>query len=116
MKFTNGTWDLKEGIKVYPAIEVSKVTHLPPGQGTDQVGAQHHITDLRHSLKGEEGFDSRSRALRALCTTRHVRHRGDTLNKPTINVELSSPGSSGISDVLEFRASHFKVRVISDIL
>ncbi|KAF8578188.1 glycoside hydrolase family 31 protein [Ramaria rubella] len=88
MKFTNGTWDVKEGIKVYPATEVSKLTILPPNQATD-------------------GSNSCSETLRALCTTRHIRHRGDTLNKPTITVELSSPGLAGLADVLELKASHF---------
>ncbi len=42
--------------------------------------------------------------IRALCTIRHVKDRGDTLNKPTITVSLSSP-SPGI---LACSATHFK--------
>ncbi|KIJ45348.1 hypothetical protein M422DRAFT_46808 [Sphaerobolus stellatus SS14] len=90
MKFTNGTWDLKEGIKVFPATEVSKLSTLPALGDADTQN------------------DNRSQALRALCTTRHIRQRGDTLNKPTITIELSSPGESGLTDVIELRAHHFK--------
>jgi hypothetical protein len=58
---------------------------------------------------GKEPFESHSVGLKALCTTRHIKHRGDTLNKPTITVELSSPDTQGLRDVLELKATHFKV-------
>ncbi|GJJ10876.1 hypothetical protein Clacol_005104 [Clathrus columnatus] len=95
MRFTNGTWDVKEGIKINSAVEVSKLTVLEAQQS------------------GVGGLDSKSKALRALCTTRHVRHRGDTLNKPTITVEVASPGASGCKDVLELRAYHFRGKPVS---
>jgi hypothetical protein len=44
-------------------------------------------------------------SLRAVAATRHFRHRGDILNKPTITIDLSSPSK----DVVEFSASHFLV-------
>ncbi|EIN12487.1 sugar hydrolase [Punctularia strigosozonata HHB-11173 SS5] len=72
MKFSNGTWDVKEGIDWRPAVEVSKLTVTPE-------------------------------SLRALTTTRHIRHRGDTLNKPTITVTLTSP----LEGVVELTATHF---------
>ncbi|KZT35382.1 hypothetical protein SISSUDRAFT_1064529 [Sistotremastrum suecicum HHB10207 ss-3] len=92
MRFTNGTWDVKDGIKISPAAEVYKVTVLPSV----------HNDQNRN--------ESHSEGLRAVCTTRHIRHRGDTLNKPTITLELSSPGAKGTEDILELRASHFLAR------
>lgn len=32
MRFTNGTWDVKEGIKINAAVEVSKLTILEAQQ------------------------------------------------------------------------------------
>jgi alpha-D-xyloside xylohydrolase len=43
-------------------------------------------------------------SIRALCTIRHVRDRGDTLNKPTIAVSLSSP----YPGIVAASATHFK--------
>jgi alpha-D-xyloside xylohydrolase len=43
-------------------------------------------------------------SIRALCTIRHVRDRGDTLNKPTITVSISSP----CAGVVAASATHFK--------
>jgi len=60
MKFTYGIWFDRENTSVYNAVEVDNVKFPQPG----------HI--------------------RALCTTRHVQERGDTLNQPTITVNLSS--------------------------
>jgi alpha-D-xyloside xylohydrolase len=60
-------------VHVHSAAEVARVTELPQG------------------------------GLRALCTTRHVRHRGDTLNKPTITVELTSPAAG----IIGVSARHF---------
>ncbi|KFY47943.1 hypothetical protein V495_01717 [Pseudogymnoascus sp. VKM F-4514 (FW-929)] len=74
MKFTNGIWFDREGASIYNAVETDDVTHPRPN----------HI--------------------RALCTTRHISSRGDTLNKPTITVQLSSP-SPGI---IAGSAYHFR--------
>lgn len=65
-----------------------------------------------YTFTGVDKLGDRSKALRALCTTRHIRHRGDTLNKPTVTVEISSPGLSGCSDVLELKAYHFQVSIV----
>lgn len=43
-------------------------------------------------------------SIRALCTIRHVEDRGDTLNKPTISVSLSSPAPG----IIAASATHFK--------
>ncbi|KAG4429961.1 hypothetical protein IFR05_014556 [Cadophora sp. M221] len=74
MKFTNGVWFDRENTKIYNAVEVGHITHPSSSE------------------------------IRALCTTRHVRDRGDTLNKPTITVALSSP-SPGI---IACTATHFR--------
>lgn len=74
MKFTNGIWFDREGVSIYNAVETNNVTHPRPGQ------------------------------IRALCTTRHISNRGDTLNKPTITVQVSSP----VPDIIEGSACHFR--------
>lgn len=74
MKFTNGVWFDREGNSIYNAVETSVVTH--PSQDV----------------------------IRALCTTRHISNRGDTLNKPTITINLSSP----IPDIISGSAYHFR--------
>ncbi|CZR50263.1 related to glucosidase II, alpha subunit [Phialocephala subalpina] len=74
MKFTNGIWFDREHTQIYNAVEVGGVTHL----------------------RGNE--------IRALCTTRHIRDRGDTLNKPTITVTLSSPAPN----IIACTATHFR--------
>lgn len=74
MKFTNGIWFDREHTQIYNAVEVSDVTYL----------------------HGNE--------IRALCTTRHIRDRGDTLNRPTITITLSSPASN----IIACTATHFR--------
>ncbi|KAK4144164.1 sugar hydrolase [Dichotomopilus funicola] len=74
MKFTHGYWFDREHTSIYNAVEVSHVTEPQPGQ------------------------------LRAVCTTRHVSNRGDTLNRPTITLSISAP-SSGI---IACSAWHFR--------
>jgi hypothetical protein len=72
MKFTNGIWFDREHTQIYNAVEVSDVTH------------------------------PRGNEIKVLCTTRHIRDRGDTLNKPTIT--LSSPASN----IIACTATHFR--------
>jgi alpha-D-xyloside xylohydrolase len=74
MRFTNGIWFDREDHSVYNAVEVGNVAYPE---------------------------DS---SIRALCTTRHVANRGDTLNKPTITVSLSST----CPDIIAATATHFK--------
>ncbi|KAI1818675.1 glycoside hydrolase family 31 protein [Poronia punctata] len=74
MKFTYGIFYDRENTSIYNAVEVGEVKEPKPG----------HI--------------------RALCTTRHVRERGDTLNKPTLTVNLSSP----LPNVVAGTVWHFK--------
>jgi alpha-D-xyloside xylohydrolase len=74
MKFTNGIWFDREHTQIYNAVEVSDVTH------------------------------PRGNEIKALCTTRHIRDRGDTLNKPTITITLSSPASN----IIACTATHFR--------
>ncbi|KAI8622923.1 glycoside hydrolase family 31 protein [Xylariaceae sp. FL1651] len=76
MKFTYGIWFDRENTSIYNAVEVGDVKYPQPG----------HV--------------------RALCTTRHVRERGDTLNKPTITVNLSSPAPNVVAGaVWHFRGA-----------
>ena len=74
MKFTNGIWFDREHTQIFHAVEVGDVTYPRPDE------------------------------IRALCTIRHVRDRGDTLNKPTITVELSSPAPN----IISCTATHFR--------
>jgi alpha-D-xyloside xylohydrolase len=73
MKFTNGIWFDREHTQIYNAVEVGDVTH------------------------------PRGNEIRALCTTRHIIDRGDTLNKPTITVTLASPAPN----IIACTATHF---------
>jgi alpha-D-xyloside xylohydrolase len=75
MKFTHGVWFDREHTQIYNAVEVDSVT----------------------SPTSEPG------SIRALCTTKHVAHRGDTLNHPTITLKLSSPAP----DVVAGTVWHF---------
>ncbi|KAK4031647.1 sugar hydrolase [Parachaetomium inaequale] len=67
MKFTHGYWFDRDHTSIYNAVEVAEVTEPQPGQ------------------------------LRALCATRHVSNRGDTLNRPTITLNISAAASGIIS-------------------
>ncbi|KAK7398744.1 31 glycoside hydrolase [Neonectria punicea] len=73
MKFTHGIWFDREHTSIHNAVEVAQTTEPNPGE------------------------------LRALCTTTHIRHRGDTLNHPTITLSLSSPAEG----VVACSAVHF---------
>lgn len=60
--------------------------------------------DLRPAVEVSK-LTIRKEGIRVVAATKHFRHRGDTLNKATITVDLSSP----MKDVVEFSASHFLV-------
>ncbi|GJJ08080.1 hypothetical protein Clacol_002287 [Clathrus columnatus] len=107
MRFTDGTWDVKEGIKIHSAVEVSKLTVLE-AQQSGVVLLFLSLILFRTAL-GVDGLDGRSKTLRALRTKRHIRRRGDILNQPTITIEVASPGASDCKDVSELRAYHFRV-------
>lgn len=74
MRFTHGIWETREHTTLYDAVEVASVSSPSPSK------------------------------LRALCATRHVKHRGNTLNRATITVELDAvaPG------IIACSATHFK--------
>jgi alpha-D-xyloside xylohydrolase len=74
MKFTHGIWFNKEDTTIHNAVEVYRVTYPKPGE------------------------------IQALCTTRHIASRGDTLNKPTITLSLSSP----LPNIVRGEAWHFR--------
>jgi alpha-D-xyloside xylohydrolase len=74
MKFTHGIWFDREHTHIHNAVEVAEVTEPRPGQ------------------------------LKALCTTRHVAQRGDTLNRPTITLSIEAAGP----DVIACSAVHFR--------
>ncbi|KAF8064081.1 family 31 glycoside hydrolase [Lyophyllum atratum] len=48
--------------------------------------------------------EAREQSIRCVATSKHVNHRGDTLNTPTITVECSSP----LPDILLLTAYHWK--------
>lgn len=74
MRFTHGIWEAREHTVLYDAVETANVSQPTANK------------------------------LKALCATRHVRHRGNTLNRPTITVELEvvAPG------IIACSATHFK--------
>jgi alpha-D-xyloside xylohydrolase len=74
MRFTHGIWETREHHTLYDAVEVASVSTPSANK------------------------------LRALCATRHVKHRGNTLNRATITVELENvaPG------IIACSATHFK--------
>ncbi|KAF8889017.1 glycosyl hydrolases family 31-domain-containing protein [Infundibulicybe gibba] len=64
-----------------------------------------HIDWATESIKAE----AKETSIRCIATTKHVNHRGDTLNTPTITFECSSPAS----DTLLLKASHWKAQTKS---
>ncbi|KAG5767740.1 hypothetical protein H9Q72_004504 [Fusarium xylarioides] len=74
MNFIHGIWEDRRDTLIYSATEVARVSQL----GTTSI--------------------------KVLCVTRHVVHRGDTLNRPTITLNMSAAGPGIISCV----ATHFK--------
>src|SRR4051812_4714053 len=74
MKFTHGVWFNQENCTIHNAVEVTDITTASPGE------------------------------LRALCTVKHVAHRGDTLNKPTITLQVAGPAP----DIISCKAGHFR--------
>jgi alpha-D-xyloside xylohydrolase len=72
MKFTDGTWMMRPGVRAaYPA----------------------------------EVFEAQAKdgVLELLAPTRHIKHRGDTLEGPVLTVRVSSP----LADVIRVRVRHF---------
>jgi alpha-D-xyloside xylohydrolase len=80
MKFTHGIWFDKEDVAIYNATEVNRISHPKPGE------------------------------IQALCTTRPVKSRGDTLNKPTITVNLSAQSPN----IIRGEAWHFRAASNND--
>ncbi|PQE07332.1 glycoside hydrolase family 31 protein [Rutstroemia sp. NJR-2017a WRK4] len=74
MKFTHGVWFKQENCTIHNAVEITDITIPSPG------------------------------VLRALCTIQHVAHRGDTLNKPTITLQVTAPAR----DIISCKAEHFR--------
>jgi alpha-D-xyloside xylohydrolase len=74
MRFTHGIWETREHTTLYDAVEVASVSTPSPNK------------------------------LRALCATRHIKHRGNTLNRATITVEFETvaPG------IIACSATHFR--------
>ncbi|KZV69553.1 glycoside hydrolase family 31 protein [Peniophora sp. CONT] len=69
-------------------------------KGMWQVGEDTAINWATEVVKAEASESS----IRAVTTTRHIYHRGDTLNTPTVTVECSSP----LPDTLLLTAYHWK--------
>ncbi|WP_274651919.1 alpha-xylosidase [Paenibacillus humicola] len=71
MKFTDGYWMLKDGIRISHPVEIRDLT-----------------------------ADEQQLSVHAAC--KNIRTKGDTLNAPLLNVELSSP----FADVIKVRWTH----------
>lgn len=89
MKFDEGVWDGREDIDVINAVEVFSYST--------------HLDDTSTSIKNKPHAEPH---IKAICSTRHIRHRGDLLNKPTITVKVTSPGPG----IIGIEASHFHAR------
>ena len=74
MKFTHGLWGQREHTAIYNSVEVASVSEPQPG------------------------------TLKVLCATRHVENRGNTLNQPTITLNVSAPAP----DIISCTATHFR--------
>jgi alpha-D-xyloside xylohydrolase len=74
MKFTHGLWGNREHTAIYNSVEVAAVSEPQPGK------------------------------LKVLCATRHVQNRGNTLNQPTITLNVSAPAP----DIISCTATHFR--------
>ncbi|TVY63980.1 Alpha-xylosidase [Fusarium oxysporum f. sp. cubense] len=74
MKFTHGIWEDRRDTVLYSATEVVNVSQLAPDR------------------------------VKVLCATRHVEHRGNTLNRPTITLTLSAAAPG----IIACAATHFK--------
>lgn len=89
MKFDEGVWDGREDIDVTNAVEVySYSTHLDDSS-----------TSIKNVAESEPH-------IKAICSTRHIRHRGDLLNKATMTVKITSPGPG----IIGIEASHFHAK------
>lgn len=87
MKFDEGVWDPREGIDVKNAIEVFSYS-------------THHDASST-SIKNEPDAEPH---VRAICTTKHIRQRGDMINHPTITVTVTSPAAG----IIGIEAVHFQ--------
>jgi alpha-D-xyloside xylohydrolase len=74
MKFTHGIWEDRRDTVIYSATEVAHVSQLAPDR------------------------------ISVLCATRHVAHRGNTLNRPTITLTVSAAAPG----IIACAATHFK--------
>jgi len=89
MKFDEGVWDGREDIDVVNAIEVYSYST--------------HLDDSSTSIKNEPDAEPH---IKAICSTKHIRHRGDLLNKPTITLKVTSPGPG----IIGIETSHFHAK------
>lgn len=87
MKFDEGVWDPREGIDVKNAIEVFSYSTHQDASST--------------SIKNEPDAEPH---VRAICTTKHIRQRGDMINHPTITVTVTSPAPG----IIGIEAVHFQ--------
>jgi alpha-D-xyloside xylohydrolase len=107
MKFTHGVWLDREHVQIFSAVEVDHLT-------TPRVHHGSHACTNPTSSSGSSGSGAGSGSagsgsgngpsIRALCTTKHVAHRGDTLNHPTITLQLASPAPG----IVQGTAWHFR--------
>ena len=98
MRFSDGVWRTKEGVKLYPAVEVGKVsTSIKPDK--------EYWHPFRDSITSS-AEDSQAPFIRALCHTQPVVNPGGTLGKATITMTMSSP----MEGVIGFECHHFAGR------
>lgn len=86
MKFNEGVWTARENIFVTNAVEV------------DQVWSSND--DTASSIRNTPGCEP---FIRAICASRHIKHRGDLINKPTITINITSPAPG----IICIESSHF---------
>ena len=77
MKFTNGFWLMREGFNVLYAAQAYRTQIVPARNGNGD-------------------------SVKALVTPRVVKHRGQTLNTATFNLELDAPAA----DIIRVRVAH----------
>lgn len=86
MKFDEGVWDGRENIEVVNAVEVFSFST--------------HTDDSSTSVKNPVGVPPH---IRAICSSKHIRHRGDLLNKATLTLNITSPAPG----IIGIETAHF---------
>lgn len=78
MRFTEGVWNLREGVTVRSAVEANQVSSSLPNSTASSIPAK----------PGADPF------VQVVWANQHISGRGDSLNKSLIRVKVSSPAES----------------------